>query len=157
VSQDTALKDQLEIQALILRSASLLDVENLPEWQSLFDPAGVYEITAYSTELGKKLSWWKTNMTEMAKLLSEVSEHVRDPARRLRTVSPGPATVTGDTASANSAFAVFRTLPTGESSLYVVGRYQDQLLRQQSGKWALLKRVVELDTRVLQAFTHLPL
>ncbi len=157
MSQDIALKDQLQIQALILRSARLLDAEDLAGWQSLFDSSAVYEITAYSTEMRKTLSWWKTDMPALAKLLAEVREHVRDPARRLHVVSADVAGIAGDTATADSAFAIYRTLTTGESSLYAVGRYKDRLTRQASGQWALLERVVELDTRVLEAFTHLPL
>lgn len=157
MSQNRALQDQLAIQSLILKSASLLDAEDLTGWQSLFDARGEYQITAWSTELRKTLSWWKTDMPALSRILAEVRDHVRDPARRLHVVSAGLADVSGDSAMADSAFAVYRSLPTGESSLYVVGHYKDQLARDDSGQWLLMKRVVQLDTRVLQAFTHLPL
>jgi hypothetical protein len=46
--------------------------------------------------------------------------------------------------------------PTGETSLFAVGRYLDELVRVGSG-WRFSVHRVQLETRVLDAFTHLPL
>ena len=46
---------------------------------------------------------------------------------------------------------------TGKSSLFLVGRYRDLLRKAESGEWRYLQHHVELDTRVWDAFTHLPI
>ena len=150
------LLDAFEVQQFIQRTAALLNAEKLSEWLEQFHSDGLYEITAYSTELGKELAWWKQELPLLQKTISEVPRHVRDPAKRLHVLGPPMVSVTGDAARGQTAFSVFRTLPTGETSLFVVGRYLDELVRVGSG-WRFSVHRVQLETRVLDAFTHLPL
>mgnify|MGYP001312265302 CR=1 FL=1 len=119
------LLDAFEVQQFIQRTAALLNAEKLSEWLEQFHSDGLYEITAYSTELGKELAWWKQELPLLQKTISEVPRHVRDPAKRLHVLGPPLVSVTGDAARGQTAFSVFRTLPTGETSLFVVGRYLD--------------------------------
>ena len=135
------LLDAFEVQQFIQRTAALLNAEKLSEWLEQFHSDGLYEITAYSTELGKELAWWR---------------HVRDPAKRLHVLGPPLVSVTGDAARGQTAFSVFRTLPTGETSLFVVGRYLDELVRVGSG-WRFSVHRVQVEAGVLDEFTHLPL
>ena len=127
------LVDAFEVQQFIQRTASLLNAEKLSEWVQQFDAAGTYEVTAYSTELGKELAWWKQELPLLQKTISEVPRHVRDPARRLHVLGPPLVSVTGDEARGETAFSVFRTLPTGETSLFAVGRYLDEIVRTPAG------------------------
>ena len=150
------LVDAFEVQQFIQRTASLLNAEKLSEWVQQFDAAGTYEVTAYSTELGKELAWWKQELPLLQKTISGAPRHVRGPARRLHDLGPPLVSVTGDEARGETAFSVFRTLPTGETSLFAVGRYLDELVRVGSG-WRFSVHRVQLETRVLDAFTHLPL
>jgi 3-phenylpropionate/cinnamic acid dioxygenase small subunit len=151
------IQEQLEIQGLIQQTAKLLDAEDLTGWLNLFDASGEYELTTYSPELRRTLTWWKADHGALQKTLAEVPRHVRDTARRLRVLTPNVVRIGGDEAYADSPFAVYRTTPEGESSLYVVGRYQDTLMRSPSGDWLYRRHHVILDTRMLDAFTHLPL
>ncbi|MGV3656235.1 MAG: nuclear transport factor 2 family protein [Noviherbaspirillum sp.] len=123
----------------------------------IFDAGGEYEMTAFSTELRKPLTWWKADFPTLEKTLAEVPQHVRDPARRLRVLGPAQIRIEGDEAHAECAFAVYRTSTDGVSSLYVVGRYQDTLVRTAPGQWRYRNHRVALDTPMLDAFTHLPL
>lgn len=149
--------DEIALQRVIQRTASLLDAEDLAGWLELFDPDASYRIVAASSELGKPLIWWKSDVPTLQKTLKEVPRHVRDPARRLRVLGPALIQVRGGEATAESAFCVYRTLPSGESSLYLVGRYKDEFKRAPSGEWRYRLHEVQAATRVLDAFTHLPL
>lgn len=154
---DTATQDCLAVQRVVQRTAALLDAEDLTGWLQLFDAAGTYEIRAHSTELDRTMSWWKSDVADLTRTLGEVPRHVRDPARRLRVLSPALVVLNGGQAHADTPFCVYRTLPTGESSLFVVGRYRDVLCKGEAGEWRYLQHHVELDTRVWDAFTHLPI
>jgi 3-phenylpropionate/cinnamic acid dioxygenase small subunit len=151
------LQDYVELQALIHRTAALLDAEDLDGWLALFDEAGEYRLSAFSTELNKTLVWWQADVDALRKTLAEVRDHVRDPARRLRVVMASPLEVVGNEAHCLSSFSVYRSSPAGESSLYVVGRYRDVFVRREGGAWRYRSHQVELDTRMLDMFTHLPL
>ena len=62
----------------------------------------------------------------------------------------------GDRASAITPFAIYRTTPEGHSSLYMVGRYEDALIKK-SGAWLYTLHRVITDTRLLESFTHIPI
>jgi hypothetical protein len=47
-------------------------------------------------------------------------------------------------------------LPDGTTNLYVVGRYEDTVVKRDDA-WRYSSHRVLLETRVLDAFTHLPL
>ena len=92
------LLDAFEVQQFIQRTTALLNAEKLSEWLEQFHSDGLYEITAYSTELGKELAWWKQELPLLQKTISEVPRHVRDPAKRLHVLGPPLVSVTGDKA-----------------------------------------------------------
>jgi len=144
------------VRGLIAETALRLDREDLAGWVGLFARDALYEIVAYSPEIRAETVWWRSDRGELEKLLEEVHQHVRDPARRLHLVTPMSVSVSGDAADAVSHFAAYRTLPDGESALYAVGRYEDRLTRE-GGAWRYASHRAVLDTRLLDAFTHLPL
>jgi len=92
----------------------------------------------------------------LRKTVSEVPRHVRDPAKRLHVLSLPMVEVSGDAARSETPFALYRTLPTGESSLYMVGTYHDDLRRFGDGSWRYVRHCARAHTRMLDAFTHLP-
>jgi 3-phenylpropionate/cinnamic acid dioxygenase small subunit len=151
------LEEQIAVQNVIQQTASLLDAEDLNAWLGLFDATGEYLITAHSTELQRTLTWWKADHETLRKTLAEVPRHVRDPARRLRVVSPAVLRMEDGKIHGVSRFAVFRTTPQGASTLYVVGRYRDTFVQSEDGLWRYSQHHVDLDTRMMDAFTHLPL
>ena len=50
---------------------------------------------------------------------------------------------------------LYRTTPEGQSSLYMVGRYEDKFVKR-SGAWRYAAHKVITDTRMLDTFTHIP-
>lgn len=151
-----ALIEKEAVRDVILQTALLLDREDLEGWLALFARESEYEISAYSAEIKSAMSWWKSDRSELRKIVTAVSEHVRDPARRMHLVMPASISVNENNAAAVSQFAIFRTTPDGESSLYALGRYEDALVKS-DGRWFYSRHRAMLDTRMLEAFTHLPL
>ena len=150
------IRDRLAIQDLVQRTATLLDDEKLDEWLELFDEESGYELCAYSTEIRRWMTWWKSDRLTLAQQLKDVNQHVRDPATRRRIVGTPMITFSGNSARAVSPFVIYRTTPDGQSSQYLVGRYDDEIVRKGSS-WLYKTHKVIADTRVLDAFTHLPL
>lgn len=144
------------VRALIQRTAMLLDEEKFDAWVELFDAKGTYELSAYSTEIRKWMTWQLSDRDTLDRMLKEVHEHVRDPAKRRHVVGIPLVQVDGESAEATSHFSLFRTSPDGVSSLYMVGSYHDQLVKR-DGAWRYAAHKVIADTRVLDAFTHIPL
>jgi methanesulfonate monooxygenase small subunit len=150
-----ALAEREAIRDLVQRTAMLLDEEKFDDWVALFDGAGTYELTAYSPEIRRWMSWWHSDRPALEKMLKEVGQHVRDPARRRHVVGPAQVILGGEGAQVVSHFALYRTTPEGQSSLYMVGRYEDRVVNR-SGSWLYAAHKVITDTRMLDAFTHIP-
>ena len=144
------------IRDLIARSGRLLDIEAFGEYVDLFASDGLYEMKAYSPEIGRDMTWLSADRDELADLLQELAEHVRDPSARAHIVSVDQIDLDGENASAASTFVVFRTDPRGETTLYAVGRYDDALVRQ-DGAWRLRRRTVTPQTRLFTTPTPTPL
>ncbi|MBX9841518.1 MAG: nuclear transport factor 2 family protein [Xanthobacteraceae bacterium] len=140
---------------LVQRTAMLLDEENFDDWLALFDDGGTYELSAYSSEIRRWMTWQLSDRDALEKMLGDVEEHVRDPARRRHVVSVPLASLDADRGRATSHFSLFRTTPDGQSSLYLVGRYEDHIVKR-DGVWRYSAHKVVLDTRVLDTFTHIP-
>jgi 3-phenylpropionate/cinnamic acid dioxygenase small subunit len=160
ISCDTGMSTQQDdieaIRTVVQRTATLLDAEQFGEWIGLFDAEGSYELAAYSTEIRRWMTWQLSDRPTLEQMLSEVDEHVRDPARRRHVVGMPLVEFSDETvARATTAFSLFRTTPEGESSLYIVGSYEDQLVKR-DGAWRYAFHRVVADTRLLDAFTHIP-
>lgn len=151
----SASTDVDAIRELVQRTALLLDREQFDDWIRLFDVEGTYELAAFSTEIRRWMTWQLSDRPALAKMLSEVHEHVRDPARRRHVVGYPLVRIDGEEGSATAAFSIFRTTPEGQSSLYMVGTYEDQLVKR-SGTWLYMSHKVIVDTRILDMFTHIP-
>jgi 3-phenylpropionate/cinnamic acid dioxygenase small subunit len=149
------LADREAIRELVQRTALLLDEENFGDWLKTFDSEGVYELSAYSREIRRWMIWWHSDRATLEKMLEEVDQHVRDPARRRHVVSAPVVVLDGARASGVSQFSLYRTTPEGQSSLYMVGRYEDKFIKR-SGAWLYAAHKVITDTRMLDTFTHIP-
>ena len=143
------------VRDLVQRTALLLDREQFDDWIGLCAADGTYELSAFSTEIRRWMTWQLSDRATLTKMLSEVNEHVRDPARRRHVVGYPLVRIDGEEGSATAAFSIFRTTPEGRSSLYMVGTYEDQLVKR-SGIWLYKSHKVIVDTRMLDMFTHIP-
>ena len=144
------------VRKLIQTSAYLLDREEFAEWIDLYAEESEYELVSDSPEIRERVTWWKADRPELSRVLGQLREHVNDPARRLHTVVPVRIEVAGESATAVSHFAVFRTSPEGASHLYAVGRYEDVFVRR-GERWFYAKHRAVMDTAMLDALTHVPI
>jgi len=151
-----AAADQEAARDLVLRTAMLLDAEDFDAWVKLFDEDGIYELTAYSTEIRRWMTWQSSDRMTLDKMLKEVNEHVRDTAQRRHIVGMPLVEIDGNAARVRSNFSVFRTLADGQSALYMTGQYDDHIVRR-SGVWLYTLHKVIADTRILDSFTHTPI
>lgn len=151
----TNLLDLEAVRELVQRTAALLDEEKFDAWLELFDSDGTYELSAYSTEIRRWMIWQQSDRATLEKMLHDVDEHVRDPARRRHVVGIPIVELDGERGRVRSHFSLFRTSPEGQSSLYMVGCYDDQVIKR-SSTWLYVVHKVVVDTRMLDSFTHIP-
>jgi len=144
------------IERLVQLSGHLLDRQDFRGWLELFDEESSYEVTAYSAEIRQHMAWWRSDRSELAKMLEEVPRHVSDPSRRLHIISPPVLELSGEEAAGTANFAVFRSGLDGETSLYVVGHYEDRFVKKGDG-WRYSSRRAVLQTRMLDIPTHVPI
>ena len=144
------------IRALISRSGRLLDNGRYDEFVDLFAVDGSYSLEATGAEIGRAMTWLALDRAGLQQLFKEYPEHIRDLASRTHLVAPEYVEANGGTAKAVSAFAVFRTDLNGESALYAIGSYEDELVREGSD-WKFRRRKVRLNTRRFATPTPLPL
>ena len=53
------------IREVLQQAGSLLDSEAFPDWIDLFVPDALYEVRAYSAEIGIEMEWMKLNKEEL--------------------------------------------------------------------------------------------
>ena len=143
------------VRQLIQKTAALLDDEKFDAWLELFDSDATYELSAYSSEIRRWMTWQQSDRDTLQQMLNSVNEHVRDPARRRHIVGIPLIELDGDRCRATSNFSLFRTSPDGLSSLYMVGVYDDRIIKR-GGAWVYSAHKVIVDTRILDIFTHIP-
>ena len=145
------------IEEILLKAAAFLDEKRFLEWAELFDDDAQYEMLFKSKELRDIDDYvMQFNKAEHVSRMKLLPNYVIDTAKRLHAVSNIRIEVDENNATCTSRFTVYRTLEDGTTSLYAVGSNDDALV-QRAGQWLFLKRRVVLDTRKLEAHTHMPL
>jgi len=145
------------IEEILLKAAAFLDEKRFLEWAELFDDDAQYEMLFKSKELRDIDDYvMQFNKAELVSRMKLLPNYVIDTAKRLHAVSNIRIEVDENNATCTSRFTVYRTLEDGTTSLYAVGSNDDALV-QRAGQWLFLKRRVVLDTRKLEAHTHMPL
>jgi 3-phenylpropionate/cinnamic acid dioxygenase small subunit len=145
------------IEEILLKAAALLDEKRFLEWADIFADDAQYEMLFKSKELRDIDDYvMQFNKEELVSRMKLLPNYVIDTAKRLHAVSNIRIEVDENNAICTSRFTVYRTLEDGTTSLYAVGSNHDALV-QRAGQWLFLKRRVVLDTRKLEAHTHMPL
>ena len=145
-----------QVRALVTRSAQLLDRGLYDDFVALFSRNGKYVLAAKSDELGKDMTWLEADRSELGELLKEYPQYVRDKAHRTHLVAADEIEISEDAARVLSTFAVFRTDLSGNSTLYAVGHYEDDVIVE-DGSWKLKLRKARLLTRQFSTPTPMPL
>lgn len=156
MAERNGLEDREQVRTLVVRAARLIDEGRWGEFLDLLSRDATYILQARSEELGRDMTWLEADRAELATLFKEYPQHVRDKARRTHLVTPEEIEIAEGLGKAFSAFAVFRTDLAGQSELYAVGHYEDELVLE-DGAWKLRCRRVKVTTRQFPTPTPLPL
>jgi 3-phenylpropionate/cinnamic acid dioxygenase small subunit len=149
---------QQGIEEILIKAAAFLDDRRFLEWADLFADDAQYEMLFKSKELRDIDDYlMQFNKEEIVNRMKLLPNYVTDTAKRLHTVSNiRIEKIDGTNVNCTSRFTVYRTVEDGTTTLYAVGSNHDVLV-QRAGQWLFLKRRVVLDTRKLEAHTHMPL
>ncbi len=153
---------QFTVENLLARYVHTIDDDRLEDWPGFFVEKGRYRITtAENFARGLPLSIIYADSRAM--LLDRVSAlrhaNIYEAQRYRHTVS---STIVeradANTARATSNFQVVRIMHTGESMLFVSGRYLDRIrLNSESGRAMFEERVVVLDSRAIDTLLAIPI
>ena len=150
----------------IYRTCLLLDDEKWAEWLELCDDDFTYAIKAFSPEINYDMTYYSGNRDDLATMTRLLPKHNSDhsPLKRHVTVYVVDVDEKAKTATAVTSLVVYQNMldginshiDSGESRLFLVGRYLDKF-RFNGGTAKFVEREVRLDTRRLDKGTHWPI
>ena len=146
------------IAELVCRSCLLLDEKDFAGYIALCDDTFEYEITTYSPEIRRPMTWLSHDKAGLEALFGNLPKHNSDASPLTRHVTVYTVAIAEDGASADvvSALQVFRTgNDGGTTALFAVGKLLDTVTLR-DGEPRLLRRTVRLDTRMLGYGHHVP-
>ena len=149
--------DRDRISDLIYDSCAHLDEERFDDYIALCAPEFTYRVTAYSEELRKPMEWMFQTRDDLLELLKAVETHEVAIAhmRRVASMIRIGAAANG-VVPVHSTVTVYHTWYDGDTRLFAVGTYKDQVTI--GGDTPLLaSREVVLDTRRLASGSHIPI
>jgi len=150
----------------IYRATLALDDQKWPEWLALCDPEFQYEIKSFSPEINKDMIYMAGSRKDLATLTEMLPKHNTDhsPLHRHTTVYAVDIADDGKSAEAISSFVVYQNMldginshiDSGESRLFLIGRYIDQF-KIEDGAATFVRREVRLGNRRLDKGSHWPI
>lgn len=150
----------------IYRATLALDDQKWEEWLSLCTDDFQYAIKSFSPEINKDMTYMAGDRKQMETLVRLLPKHNTDhsPLKRHTTVYTVDVAEDGKSAKAVSSFVVYQNqldgehshIHSGESKLFLVGRYIDEL-RIVDGKAKFTSRVSRLENRRLDKGSHWPI
>ena len=141
----------------VYSSTLLLDARDFVGWLGRCSDDFTYAIRAWSPEIRRDMTWLEYDHAGMETLIRQLPRHNSDQSVLTRHVTVYTVERVEDGARIVTALTVYRTdLDGGETRIFAVGRYHDDLVRVGS-EWRLRSREVRLHTRSLGIGTHYPL
>ena len=150
------LEQRERIRARVAGSARSLDACDFDGYIAHFAEGAEYAMEVATPEIKRDSTWLRADRAELARLLSESSQHIHDLAARFHLVTVDEIDIERETASSVSRFIVVRTDLQGRSNVYAVGTYDDEWIAGEGG-WMITRRTVRLQTRMMEAPTPMPL
>ena len=155
-----------KIEKTIYKAALALDEHKWENWFELCDEGFSYSITSFSPEIGKDMTYFGGNKKELEGLMEMLPKHNTDhsPLHRHTSVYTVDISKDGKSAEAISSVTVYQNmldginshLDSGESRLFVIGKYVDKFVIT-DGVPKFLSREAKLDNRRLDKGSHWPI
>jgi methanesulfonate monooxygenase subunit beta len=149
----SAMMSGPEAAAFVSRSCLLLDREEFSAWMALCAPEFRYRMIAYSTDLLRDMCWLDVDHGELEVLFGNLRSHVRVLGTFFRHAAGTFVEQTETGARFVTSLSIFHTTLQGETSIFAVCRYFDQI-EGGPGSARLVDREVRLDTRLLNFGPH---
>ena len=157
---------RLTIRETILRATLALDDQRWDDWLGLCDESFQYSINSYSPEISRDMTYMHKTRAEMKSMVDLLAKHNTDhsPLTRHTSVYTVDLAADGRTAKAVSSVIVYQNLldgehshfTAGESRLFMVGRYIDEL-KIEGATARFTKREVRLQNRRFDKGSHWPI
>nr|Q9RBG4.2 RecName: Full=2-aminobenzenesulfonate 2,3-dioxygenase subunit beta; AltName: Full=2-aminobenzenesulfonate dioxygenase small subunit; AltName: Full=AbsAb [Alcaligenes sp.]AAF14228.2 AbsAb [Alcaligenes sp. O-1] len=149
--------DTVSIAEFLYTNADLLNQEQFDSWLEQCSNDFSYRITTFSEELGRPMDWMDKDKSGLAHYLQNANNHERYTGRLRRHLAMPRVTKQADSSfEVRTAVAIYVIEMNGETALYGIGSYVDNVMSESSGL-RLTSRVVTLDTRRLQFGPHVPI
>jgi methanesulfonate monooxygenase small subunit len=155
-----------QVERVIYKPAIALDSQNWDAWFELCEDSFDYSITSFSPEINKEMIYFSGDKKELKGLMDMLPKHNTDhsPLRRHTSVYTIDISDDGQTAEAVSSVVVYQNmldgqnshLDSGESRLFVVGKYHDEFVIN-DGVVKFAHRETKLDNRRLDKGSHWPI
>ncbi|PNG24926.1 hypothetical protein CR492_16390 [Methylocella silvestris] len=155
-----------KVRDTIYRATIMLDDQRWDDWLNLCHDDFHYAIKSFSPEINKDMTYLQGKRKDIANLIRLLPKHNTDhsPLRRHTSVYTVDLADDGRSATAVSSFVVYQNLldginshiDSGESRLFLVGKYYDTFSVEDDGP-KFLKREVRIDERRLDKGSHWPI
>lgn len=149
-----------QIQDFLVRAAHLIDDDRLEEWPGLFSADALYEITTRENlELNRPIGIIRCEGQGMLKdrVVAMRTANIFEAHTYCHLIGQPEITAQGGRRyAARSNFLVHRTMYTGATELFALGKYVD-LISLEGAEPVFLQRQVVLDPRSLDTLLVIPL
>lgn len=154
------------VQALVYQSCEAMNQETWNDYLKLCDPENFrYKVVTYSPEIRREQDWADRDYKSMKSAFDLIPKHNSDHSKLTRHAVVQSVQYDPETQEARvaSTLTIYRTqadgtmsyLEGGQTSLYAIGTYLDQI-RIADSHSILVNRTVRLDTRQLDVGSHKP-
>ena len=150
----------------IYRATIALDDQKWHDWLGLCDDNFHYAIKSFSPEINYDMIYLQKTRAELVSMVDLLLKHNTDhsPLKRHTSVYTVDVAPDGKSAKSLSSFVIYQNMLDGESSHYVsgesrlflVGRYLDEF-KVDGDKVKFVKREVRLENRRFDKGSHWPL
>ena len=150
----------------IYKATIALDDQHWDAWLDMCDDSFNYAIKSFSPEINKDMTYLEHDRKGLKVLMDLLPKHNTDhsPLRRHTSVYTVQMSPDQSEANAVSSFVVYQNMldgqnshiDSGESRLFLVGKYYDKL-KIEDGKARFVERIVRLDNRRLDKGSHWPI
>ncbi len=149
------------VQHLLARYIQALDDDRLEAWPEFFTESCRYLVTtadnlAQGMPLGLIYATSRAMLRDRVRSLRDANVYE---AQRYRHVIAAPVIERGDGGliRAQTGFMVARIMHTGETMLFVTGRYDDRILLAGPDAPRFVEKLVVLDSRVIDTLLAIPI
>ena len=150
-----------KVQNLLARYIQALDDDRLEAWPDFFTDTCRYLVTtadnlAQSMPLGMIYATSRAMLRDRVRSLRDANVYE---AQRYRHMIAPPVIERGDggLVHAQTSFMVVRIMHTGETMMFVTGRYDDRILLDGPDAPRFVEKIVVLDSRQIDTLLAIPL